>query len=200
LGADPVAVRVASRDDGVMPMPHPTSTPPVGVSAPPPTDAGAPYGRPDAAVFDALATFDVPLPAERVRALVRDRLLAEHPRLQRVPDLTRPAAADEWAEDEAFDLDLHVHRRALGAPGDRRALRELVAAVTQTPLDPRRPPWAIVCVDGYRSGGALVARLDRRLVADPKAFVDLLAEQLGGRREPLDTCRAAVAVPGRRRG
>ncbi len=171
----------------------------VGVCAAPPTDACA-AGRPDAHLFCALATFDLPLHVEHVRAVVRDRLLPAHPRLRAVPDRSQPAAPDRWTEDPGFDLDLHVHRRALGAPGDRHALRELVAQVATAIPPGNRPPWDLVCVDGYRSGGALVARLDRRLVHDAKRFVDTLAEQLGGRREPVEGCPALAVLPGRRRG
>ncbi|MCW2957674.1 MAG: wax ester/triacylglycerol synthase family O-acyltransferase [Solirubrobacterales bacterium] len=166
-----------------MPMRSLTCTPPAGASTLPHTDGGAPPVRPDPLVFTALATFDVPLHAAHVRGLVRDRVLPQHPRLAQMPDDAESPAGRRRHDAPAFDLDLHVHRRALHAPGDRRALWELVAAVISLPLDHGRPRWDLTCVDGLRAGGALVARLDQRLVPDAKAFVDALVEQLGGHRE-----------------
>ena len=52
-----------------------------------------------------------------------------------------PLRGPRWEDDPDFDLDLHLHRLALPAPGDRRALQELVGDLMAQPLDRSRPLW-----------------------------------------------------------
>ena len=42
-----------------------------------------------------------------------------------------------------------MHHRALPAPGDERALQELVGDRMTMPLDRNRPLWHVYLVDGY---------------------------------------------------
>ena len=88
----------------------------------------------------------------KVRRLVEDRLHLIPPfrrRLVEVPaHLHRPA----WVEDPDFDLDLHLHRTRLPAPGGMAELQELAADAISRPLDPTRPPWEMHVVDGLEGG------------------------------------------------
>jgi hypothetical protein len=64
----------------------------------------------------------------------------------------RPGAAPAWEDDPGFDLDLHVHRRGIPAPGDRGALQEFVSDLVATPLDRSKPLWDIYLLEGYGAG------------------------------------------------
>lgn len=57
-----------------------------------------------------------------------------------------------WVDDEDFDLDRHLHRVGLGAPGDDRALADLIGAIAGVPLARDRPLWEVWVVEGLADG------------------------------------------------
>jgi diacylglycerol O-acyltransferase / wax synthase len=46
-----------------------------------------------------------------------------------------------WVDDKDFDLDRHLHRIGLPAPGGRRELAEICGHIAALPLDRTRPLW-----------------------------------------------------------
>lgn len=53
-----------------------------------------------------------------------------------------------WADDPDFDLDLHLHRVALPAPGDWKELRAMASRIFSEPLDKSRPLWSFTFIEG----------------------------------------------------
>jgi len=106
----------------------------------------------------AVSVFDpASRPDGRVRfEEVRDRLASRlhlAPRLrQRVRFVPGNLALPVWVDDASFDLDVHVHRAALPAPGGRRQLTDLVADLISRPLDRSRPLWELHFVEGLEAG------------------------------------------------
>src|SRR5205807_36891 len=89
---------------------------------------------------------------ERVLELIEERLHLYPParwRLATVPfELHHPL----WVDDPDFDLEYHVRRAALPAPGGIRELAEFTADVTSRPLDRSRPLWEVYLVEGLEGG------------------------------------------------
>lgn len=115
-------------------------------------------------VINGVLAFDGAVDAERLREIVRRRLLSIRRFRQRVVRDRRGRAA--WQDDPAFDLDhhlvvepLHPDRPSAGEEDDDEALRRRIGGWMGEPLDPERPPWRFHLLTGYRGGAALVARL-----------------------------------------
>jgi diacylglycerol O-acyltransferase / wax synthase len=78
-------------------------------------------------------------------------------RVRDVPDFTRkvrrvPLGLDHpvWVRDRSFDIERHVHRLALPAPGGYAELMDLCAHLASLPLDRSRPLWEMWVIEGYR--------------------------------------------------
>ncbi|WP_244927807.1 wax ester/triacylglycerol synthase family O-acyltransferase [Nocardioides sp. W7] len=70
-------------------------------------------------------------------------------KLRRVPlGLDHPI----WVQDKQFDIERHVHRLALPAPGGYRELMDLTSHLAGLPLDRSRPLWEMWVIEGYAGG------------------------------------------------
>ena len=106
-------------------------------------------------VVNALLWFEAPVDADRVKEIVRSRLVEPFPRFRQLATEPRlGVGAPSWEDDPNFDLDLHVHHLALPAPGDKRALEQLVGDLIASPLDRHKPLWDWYLVDGFGAGRA----------------------------------------------
>ncbi|MGH9018327.1 MAG: wax ester/triacylglycerol synthase family O-acyltransferase, partial [Acidimicrobiales bacterium] len=104
-----------------------------------------------------------PTPArcfDRVRQLVSDRLHLVPPMRRRAVAVPFGLHHPVWIEDPDFDLDDHLHRASLPAPGGPNELAAFVGEVVSRPLDLHRPLWEMHVVEGLESGHfAIVAKL-----------------------------------------
>lgn len=98
-----------------------------------------------------------PVDMERVRAVLERRLLSI-PRFRRrvvVPRRGRPY----WEDDPGFDLDRHLTRIVLPAPGGDTELKQVVEGLIARQFDPDHPMWSFHVVDNFHGGSVVMARL-----------------------------------------
>jgi len=95
----------------------------------------------------------------------------------RVP-LFRKAGLPEWQEAESLDMEWHVQRLALPAPGSASELHALVAKLHEPMLERDRPGWRIFIIDGLeRNRFAMFIKVHHALV-DGESGMELLQRSL----------------------
>ena len=87
--------------------------------------------------INGVLVLDQPVDVERIKAIVRRRLLPIRRFRQRV--VAGRGDHPRWEDDPAFDLDRHVLAASLPAPGDDAALAAVVGELMSTPLASDRP-------------------------------------------------------------
>ncbi|MEP7160816.1 MAG: wax ester/triacylglycerol synthase domain-containing protein [Dermatophilaceae bacterium] len=80
---------------------------------------------------------------------------------------------DHWIEAEDFDLDEHVHHIECPAPGDTRALLDLVLEITDEPLNRSRPLWVAWYVSGMAGGRTALLFRAHHALTDGLGFMKL---------------------------
>lgn len=73
-----------------------------------------------------------------------------------------------WVRDRNFDIERHVHRLALPAPGGYAELMDLCAHLASLPLDRSRPLWEMWVIEGYRPEGEGDGKGDEKVVVFAK--------------------------------
>jgi WS/DGAT/MGAT family acyltransferase len=107
--------------------------------------------------INGVLVLDQPVDVERIKEIVRRRLLPIRRFRQRV--VAGRGDHPRWEDDPAFDLDRHVLAASLPAPGDDGALAGVVGELMSTPLASDRPLWEFRLLQPYRGGCALLARI-----------------------------------------
>lgn len=120
-----------------------------------------------------LAPATIPLPF----AQVRHRILSI---IGTAPYLTRRVAPaplgigeDRWIDIDGIDPDSHLRQVTCPAPGDERALLDLVLELTAQPLDRSRPLWEVWYVDGMSEGRSALVLRGHHALTDGLGFMRL---------------------------
>ncbi len=113
-----------------------------------------------------LCTFEGPAPTREEARRVFAAKLALVPRYRRrVRFLPLWLGRPVWVDDPHFDIDYHVRRTALPAPGDDAALCALMGRLMSQVLDRTRPLWEAWIVEGLEGGRwALVSKVHHSMV------------------------------------
>ncbi len=81
-----------------------------------------------------------------------------------------------WVDDPTFDLDRHLRRATVAAPGDQAALDTVVSGIAGEELEPDRPLWELWVVEGLAEGRvAFVTKIHHCLADGTRAAEMLLA-------------------------
>ena len=89
------------------------------------------------------------------------------PRLrQRVLNLPGGLTRPLWVDDDHFDLDFHLRRAAIPAPGRRLQLERAVGRVLSRPLDRGKPLWELYVFEGLEDDRTAVLLKMHHALAD----------------------------------
>jgi diacylglycerol O-acyltransferase / wax synthase len=147
-----------------------------------------------AADFEGEFSFDV------FRRTIARRLHLLDPLRYRLVDIPLKLHHPMWLEDCPVDLDYHLRRVRVPAPGGRRELDRVIGEIASTPLDRSRPLWEFHFAEGMANDRfALIGKVHHTL-ADGVASANLLARLMdlaGSTQDEHDdypTCEAPNAT------
>lgn len=142
----------------------------------------------DTSAFEGAPTFDAFREVFRARLPVLEPM---HYQLVTTPwHLHRPV----WHEDAELDLDYHLQRVEVPAPGGRRELDAVIGRVASTPLDRGRPLWQFYFAEGLSDQRIAVIGKIHHVLADGVASANLMARTLQW-SDAQDEAGAAFAAP-----
>ncbi|WP_158892479.1 WS/DGAT/MGAT family O-acyltransferase [Amycolatopsis anabasis] len=110
---------------------------------------------------------------EQMLALVSHRLGYLPRYRQRVVSVPGHLARPVWADDVDFDLNYHVRRSALPAPGTDDQLFDLVARLMSRRLAPERPLWEAYFVEGLAGDRVALVTKTHQSVVDGIGTIEL---------------------------
>ena len=127
--------------------------------------------------------FEGPVPSQvEFHQLVRGVLPLSKRLRQKVRSVPLDMARPVWVDDPHFNLDYHLRRTALPAPGDDDQLRLLVGRIMSQQLDRTKPLWELWVVEGLAEGTwARINKIHHSMV-DGLAGLDMATLMLD--REP----------------
>jgi WS/DGAT/MGAT family acyltransferase len=140
------------------------------------------------AVFDP-ATVPDGYSFRRIRQRILDRIPLVPVFQRRLVEVPLRLGHPVWVDDPEFDIDNHVRRAALPAPGGMRELADFAADVTSRQLHRDRPLWEMWVVEGLEDGKiALVAKMHHCTI-DGVSGAELLGVLFDLEPEPPEQAR-----------
>ncbi|MEO9222581.1 MAG: wax ester/triacylglycerol synthase family O-acyltransferase [Mycobacteriaceae bacterium] len=84
-----------------------------------------------------------------------------------------------WIDDDHFDIDRHLHRTAVPAPGEREQLAEACAHIAGQPQDRERPLWEFWVIEGLADGKIAVMTKMHHASVDGVSGANLMSALCG---------------------
>lgn len=135
---------------------------------------------------------------EAFRRTVARRLHLLDPLRYRLVDIPWHLHHPMWLQDCPVDLDYHLRRVRVPAPGGRRELDRLIGEIASTPLDRTKPLWEFHFAEGMADQRfALIGKVHHTL-ADGVASANLLARLMdlsGDEQDERDDPPAGCEAP-----
>lgn len=134
-----------------------------------------------------------------IKEHIRNRLHVVAPFRRRIVEVPFNLHHPVWVEDPDFDLDHHVRRVGVPAPGTLRDLSELAGRIASRPLDRSRPLWETYVCEGMENGWIGVITKMHHCAIDGVSGAELMAALFDLAPEPPELPpddRAPEHVPG----
>src|ERR1700744_3478538 len=106
-----------------------------------------------------------------------------------------PTTPPRWVVDPDFDLDYHLRRVALPAPGSLRQLLDIAEVTLQSPLDTSRALWEAVYVEGLEGGRSPLLTKLSPAITDGLGGIALFEQVYDPERDPEPRPMPPVPVP-----
>jgi WS/DGAT/MGAT family acyltransferase len=114
---------------------------------------------------------------------------------QKVVTPTLPTAAPRWVIDPDFNLDYHVRRLHVAAPGTLRQVMDIAEVAAQSPLDISRPLWTATLIEGLEGGRAALMVHLSHAVTDGVGGVEMFANLYDLERDPPQQAPPPLPIP-----
>ncbi|ORA39800.1 wax ester/triacylglycerol synthase family O-acyltransferase [Mycobacterium aquaticum] len=114
---------------------------------------------------------------------------------QKVVMPSLPTAAPRWVVDPDFNLDYHVRRLRVPAPGTLRDLFDVAEVAMQSPLDISRPLWSATLVEGLEGGRAATILHLSHAVTDGVGSIEMFASIYELERDPEPSPTPPLPIP-----
>ncbi len=122
---------------------------------------------------------------ERVKEVLAERLHLLPPFRRRLVEVPFNLHHPVWIEDPDFDLDFHVRRVAVPAPGGQEELDELISQIASHQLDRRHPLWEVSVVEGLEHGHIGFVTKIHHCMADGVKAAELLVNVFDARPDAI---------------
>ena len=83
-----------------------------------------------------------------------------------------------WVENDDIDLDYHLRRARVPAPGGRRELDQLIGEIASAPLDRSRPMWEMYVAEGLADNRIAIIHKVHHVLADGVASANQMAKAM----------------------
>jgi diacylglycerol O-acyltransferase / wax synthase len=123
-----------------------------------------------------VAIFEGPPPThDELVSRIEAKLMMVPRYRQKVRFLPFDVGLPGWVDDPHFNVDYHVRRSALPAPGGRQELDNLVGRVMSQHLDRARPLWEMWAVEGLDEGRWAIVSKVHHCMVDGVSSIDLMS-------------------------
>ncbi|HUI04759.1 MAG TPA: wax ester/triacylglycerol synthase family O-acyltransferase [Acidimicrobiales bacterium] len=113
---------------------------------------------------------------EKLRDLVSSRLALAPIFRRRLVEVPFRLGHPYWVDDPSFDIDYHIRRCAVPAPGGIDELAQFVGDVCSRQLDRTKPLWEMYIVEGLRGGRVAMVTKIHHCTIDGVSGSELLAQ------------------------
>ncbi len=112
------------------------------------------------------------------RRIAYPRLMALAPLRYQLVDIPWKLHHPMWVENDDIDLDYHLRRTQVPAPGGRRELDQLIGEIASTPLDRGHPMWEMYIAEGLADNRIAIIHKVHHVLADGMASANQMAKAL----------------------
>ena len=135
---------------------------------------------------------------DKVRDLVSSRLEMAPIFRRRLVEVPFRLGHPYWVDDPTFDIDYHIRRAAVPAPGGVEELAQFVGDVCSRQLDRTKPLWEMYIVEGLQRGQIAVVTKIHHCTIDGVSGAELLSQLFDLEPQPNGPTRARRSSIGRR--